>query len=275
MKKDILKEFVDENRDQFDDQWPGAEILDKLHSRLGFHPTVTPAKPAKLIRIRYWWVAAAVIIATTGIGILLQQSQAPEPAIAHTTNPQTPTFPAPADKAISMSDSPTARVAGTTQKKQQSFTAQGVRTASAFQPANNGTAPNTPPTPAADNWQAGLQNESSSVRLAAVLASGKSKTLTDDDLKSLYFTLNNDNNSNVRLAALEVLQKREQARNLILAAVDKQDDPVVQMELLSSLSPAQAVKVEQQLLDITQNPLTIDAVRNEAYAVLLRSNTHF
>ena len=276
MKEDILKKFVDANRDQFDDQSPDAGILGKLQAQLGLQQAVDAPKPAKVIGLRYWWVAAATITAIIGVGVLLQQApKADQPIATNTRDIKAiaPAIPTPAD---SMSSSSYKDKAIAQTGPQATVAApQANRIREAQQVNTPVAAVTTTPDLSTNNWQAGLQNESSSVRLAAVLTSGKSKTLSDDDMKSLYFMMNNDENSNVRLAALEVLKKREQAGNLILASVDKQDDPVVQMELLASLSPTQAAKVEQQLLDITQNPLTIDAVRNEAYAVLLRSNTNF
>lgn len=275
MKEDILKKFVDANRDQFDDQSPDAGILGKLQAQLGLQQAVDAPKPAKVIGLRYWWVAAATITAIIGVGVLLQQAPKADPPIANTRDIKAiaPAIPTSAD---SMSSSSYKDKAIAQTGPQATVVApQANRIREAQQVNTPVAAVTTTPDLSTNNWQAGLQNESSSVRLAAVLTSGKSKTLSDDDMKSLYFMMNNDENSNVRLAALEVLKKREQAGNLILASVDKQDDPVVQMELLASLSPTQAAKVEQQLLDITQNPLTIDAVRNEAYAVLLRSNTNF
>lgn len=273
MEKDILKNFVDKNRDHFDDQLPDANILGKLQSQLGLQPAVDVPPKAKVVSFRYWWAAAAAVTIIIGISFFLQQPKAPEKTIASTTDAETPPPGTAAVVATPMIDSSTVAVLPEPTKPQQKLTALRQRTTIGPQRVNTNIASlNTAAQPVTSNWKACLQNESSSVRLAAVLASAKSNTLSDEDLKSLYFTLNNDENSNVRLAALEVLKKREQAGHLILASVDKQDDPLVQMELLASLSPAQAVKVEQQLLEITQNPLTIDAVRNEAYAVLLRSD---
>lgn len=268
MKGDILKKFVDENRDQFDDQSPDADILGKLQSRLGLQPPVAAPKQAKRIRLGYWWAAAAVIVIVISIGMLLQQGQRDNRSIADIKGNKT-VAPAIPSEPMDRSSSTAVAIAPA-----EAVTIPQVNQVTTRPPANSSSAASINQ-PAQDHWQKDLKDESSSVRLSAVLASGKSKSLSDDDMKSLYFTMNNDENSNVRLAALEVLKKREKAVNLILASVDQQDDPVVQMELLASLSPAQAVKVEQQLLEITQNPLTIDAVRNEAYAVLLRSNTNF
>ncbi|MCH5686237.1 hypothetical protein LWM68_19435 [Niabella sp. W65] len=59
-------------------------------------------------------------------------------------------------------------------------------------------------------------------------------------MQTLSYAMNNDPNSNVRLAVLELLQKQEsrmEVEHLLLESVAQQDDPVVQIELLASLSP--------------------------------------
>ena len=60
MKKDNLREFVSANRDSFDDQQPGADILAKLNARLKLEHAAAP-KP-KIIKFQYWWAAAMLII---------------------------------------------------------------------------------------------------------------------------------------------------------------------------------------------------------------------
>ncbi|MCH5718589.1 hypothetical protein [Niabella hibiscisoli] len=252
------------------------DILGQLQARLGIQPAAAEPKPAKLVKFRYWWAAAAVIAVITGISVLLQQVPGPKQTIANKTDTQM-VAPAPLNNKENPAGglSPVHGTIAQTEPKQIVKAPQVIRITESKQAQSATATVTTKLAPVTDNWRAGLQNESSSVRLAAVLASDKTTTLSDNDLKTLYSTMNHDENSNVRLAALEVLKKRDKATNLILQSVEKQDDPLVQIELLASLSPAQAIKVEQQLLDITQNPLTIDAVRNEAYAVLLRSNTNF
>ncbi len=275
MKGDILKKFVDENRDEFDDQLPDPDILAQLQARLGIQPIAAAPKPAKLVKLGYWWAAAAVIAVIIGTTMVLQQNTTTAPTLANTKDNEAPSRATPAKNEY-LKHSPSIKTAMAAAEPTQAIVKQPIRqalTQTHFKAHRKSETKSIPHE--ADDWQADLENESSSIRLAAVLASGKNKNLSDNELKTLYNILNNDENSNVRLAALEVLKKRERAGKLILSSVNQQDDPVIQMELLASLSPTQALKVAPQLLGITQNPLTIDAVRNEAYAVLLKTNTNF
>lgn len=129
------------------------------------------------------------------------------------------------------------------------------------------------------NWKGDLtDSQSSSVRLAAILTADKADNLNSSDLQLLAHVMNTDENSNVRLAALEVLDKRdarEDSKKLILDSVEKQNDPIVQMQLFTKLSPDEASTVKNELIAIAQNPRNIEAVRDQAYAALLRSKIIF
>ncbi|WP_300603808.1 HEAT repeat domain-containing protein [Niabella sp.] len=280
MKKDILKEFVSENRDDFDDQEPGSDVLRKIQAQLGLEPSVA-APRKKVVRLQYWWAAAAIIVVIIGIAVLFQPHKIIETPIAATTPPASEAPAIPLDKKDSIA-SGSSMVAGVAHPEQKKAVIKKRRKMATEKNINAGMDAQTE-IAASDNtandWRSALQNESSSTRLAAILASGKGNVvLSNNDLQTLSNTMNNDENSNVRLAALEVLKKQENqavVKDLLLQSVARQDDPVVQMELLASLSSDQATKVKQKLLDITQNPITIDAVRNQAYAALLRSASNF
>lgn len=275
MKKDILKEFVSENRDDFDDQEPGLDILDKIQSRLGLEQP-----RAKAIKFRYWWAAAAIIVAIIGMALLFQQDKTMPPPIVKIAAPGSTTPPVHLDEkdSIATTQPVVAGIADPHQKRTIVKKKQKMREEKSV-PLSPGPQAAIASAARAHDWRKELQNESSSARLAAILASGKRNAeLSGNDLQTLFHTMNNDENSNVRLAALDVLKKhedREAVKDLILQSVAKQDDPVVQMELLASLSSGEAVQVKQQLLNITRDPLNIDAVRNEAYAALLRSESNF
>lgn len=279
MKKDILKEFVSENRDDFDDQEPGSDVLGKIRSRLGLEPPVA-APRATIIQFRYWWAAAAIIAIIAGMAVLFQPETAIEHPVANEPDPGSVASPTHLEKKDAIASVPS-EVAGIADPGQKSEVVKRRRkmVEKNITPRMDSGAEAAVSHTVTDDWRKVLQNESSSARLAAVLASGKNNTsLSDSDLQVLFNTMNNDENGNVRLAALDVLKKQDNqvaVKNLILQSVAKQDDPVVQMELLASLSSDEATKVKQQLLDITQNPINIDAVRNEAYAALLRSKSNF
>ncbi|MCF3110264.1 HEAT repeat domain-containing protein [Niabella sp. CC-SYL272] len=281
MKKDILKEFVSENRDDFDDQEPGSDVLGKIQARLGLEPSVVVPR-AKVLRFPYWWAAAAaIIVVIIGSVVFFPQHNTGELPIAKTAEPTSVKPGLPAGKKDSMGTVPLMATAAPVPERKKPVVRKPVRTgteknAGAYIGATIEMAASNTTT---DDWQKALQSESSSTRLAAVLACGKSSAaLSGSDLERLTYTMNNDENSNVRLAALEVLKKQGNptaVEPLILQSVARQDDPVVQMELLASLSSDEATKIKQQLLAITQNPTNIDAVRNQAYAALLRSESNF
>ncbi|MCD2424783.1 HEAT repeat domain-containing protein [Niabella pedocola] len=278
MKKDILKEFVSENRHDFDDQEPGSDVLSKIQSRLGMEPPVA-APRAKTVRLQYWWAAAAILVIIAGIMVLSQPEKIAAPPVAIKTEPGPVTSPVHSEKKDSITSVPPmiADIPDTRQKNAVVKRPRRMVEEKVNAPVGSGEETVASHT-AANDWKKELQSESSSARLAAVLASGKSNTLSGSDLQLLSNTMNNDENSNVRLAALDILKKQdnqEAVKELILQSVAKQDDPVVQMELLASLSSDQASNIKKQLLEITQNPINIDAVRNEAYAALLRSESNF
>lgn len=278
MRKDILKEFVSENRNAFDDQEPGLDIFNKIQSKLGLQQPVAAPK-TKVIGYQYWWAAAAIILVIIGIAVLSQQNKTMEKSIAKKikSNSIIPTNVIDKkDPAVAIQPT-TTDIAKAEQKipiiKEQNNIVEKKQVVSIGSNSDI-LAGNT----IINDWRKELQSASSSTRLAAVLSSGKESDLSNDDLQALASTMDNDESSNVRLAALEILKKQENqeaAKHLILQSVARQDDPVVQMELLASLSPDEATKVKQDLLAITQNSTNIDAVRNQAYAALLSSKSDF
>lgn len=276
MQKDRLKDFVTENRQAFDDQEPGPDVLQKIHARLGVEPVVEKAT-AKTIAFRYWWAAAAVVVLLAGAALFLTPPRQEEQLIAREAITESPAAKTGADTENDVQ----ASVATTNNHipapvPKQSSIPERVHHKSAMEAP---VAPQSVAHKTATNWRASLEQENFSDRLAAVLASGKENTvLSNSDLKALAHTMNYDENSNVRLAALEVLMKQEprkEVQKLILESVGRQDDPVVQLDLLASLSPDEATTVKQQLFDIAQNPTNIEAVRSQAYAALLRSTSQF
>jgi len=276
MKKDILKDFVARNRDDFDDQEPDLDVLTKIQSRLGFNPQPVISPRSKVIKLRYWWAVAALFVVVIGITMLFRQNTETTRSVAHTQ--QQPVIPA-IDAHKEDSIAPAVAGLGDRGLKRAVVRKLKQRQQDKSIHANTATKETVASGVTINDLNSVLQNESSSVRLEAILALGKRNTLLSyKELQTLSYAMNNDPNSNVRLAVLELLQKQEsrmEVEHLLLESVAQQDDPVVQIELLASLSPDEAVKVKQQLLDITRDPASIDAVRSQAYAVLLRSDTSF
>lgn len=276
MKKDFLKEFVTDNRDSFDEFEPSVDMLSKIQSQLGLDEKKELPK-AKVVSFKYWWAAAAVLVLLVGLTLLMKHQdsninqfvETKKPSIENVLMQKDSVHIAPnVEKIVSVEK--VQKHKPRTEKKQvpSKNVDNFIIDTSTISLANNNI-----------DWKKDLDpSNSSSVRLAAVLTSGKQNDLSFSDMELLANTMNNDESSNVRLAALDVLGKQSdqsEVKTMILQSVAKQDDPIVQMELLSLLSPEEASSVKKQLLDITQNPMSIEAVRNQAYAALLRSKTNF
>jgi hypothetical protein len=118
-------------------------------------------------------------------------------------------------------------------------------------------------------------SSSSSTRLAAILEIKKTGTMSNYVIDRLTSTLNNDNNSNVRLAALGILSnysKDQYVSSLLVSSLNTQKDPMVQLELLNLLGTMEHVKIEDKLYALTADPNTFGAVKEEAYNILLNQN---
>lgn len=276
MKKDFLKEFVSDNKDSFDEFEPSVDMLSKIQSQLGLDEKKDLPK-SKVVSFKYWWAAAAVLVLLVGLTLLMKQKDSNINQLVETKKPSK-------DNVLMQKDS--VHVAPSVEKivsieKVQKRKPRTAQKSVSSKNVQEFTIDTSTVTLASNNmdWKKDLDpTNSSSVRLTAVLTSGKQNNLSFSDMELLANTMNNDESSNVRLAALDVLGKQSnqsEVKPLILQSVAKQDDPIVQMELLSLLSPEEASSVKKQLLAITQNPMSIEAVRNQAYAALLRSKTNF
>lgn len=116
---------------------------------------------------------------------------------------------------------------------------------------------------------------SASSRLLAILEIERAKHLDEPLLERLAYTLNNDQNTNVRLAALNLMQKYSQESQVVFVLVnslDKQDDPMVQLGLISFLGKMKNINIENKLELLASSPNTFAAVRDEAYSILLKQN---
>ena len=99
-----------------------------------------------------------------------------------------------------------------------------------------------------------LDQPSANKRLQAVSEVNKLNSVTEKILKALFSTLNNDENVNVRLSALEALKKYTNiplVRNGLISSIAIQKSPMVQMELadlMVVLQEKKAVKSFKKLI---------------------------
>lgn len=100
-----------------------------------------------------------------------------------------------------------------------------------------------------------LDQPSANKRLQAVNEVNKLDKVTDKVIKALFSTLNNDENVNVRLSAIEALKNYTdipQVREGLVASIINQKSPIVQIELadlMALLQEKKAVKSFQKLME--------------------------
>lgn len=112
-------------------------------------------------------------------------------------------------------------------------------------------------------------------RLDAIIKVGSLASLTNKLKSELCKTFNEDGNDNVRLAALEVLSKYANDKYIqeqLTAGLSKQKDPVVQLELVKIMGDNGTPETTDKLIAMANNPLTVNAVKEQVYYTLLTNN---
>lgn len=115
--------------------------------------------------------------------------------------------------------------------------------------------------------------QSASQRMVGVSVAYELETADDQIVQVLVKTLNEDTNSNVRLAALEALGKfsnEEVVRQSLIKSLTTQKDPVVQIALIQLLVKMKEKGVLNQLEKITKDASTMKAVKDEAHKGILK-----
>jgi hypothetical protein len=110
-----------------------------------------------------------------------------------------------------------------------------------------------------------LEKESPTERLKAVSLTSEMAGASSKVTSALIQTLNNDENVNVRLAALEALipyVKDSEVREAIIRSIGMQESPLVQVALAELMAKIQAKSSVEELQKIIQSEKTPDEVKN-------------
>lgn len=116
-------------------------------------------------------------------------------------------------------------------------------------------------------------NQSASQRLRGVNVALSIKNADKEVVDALLKTMNEDPNTNVRLAALEALSNYHHepaVRKALIAALGTQKDPVVQIALIQLMVRIRESSVINTLKRITTDSSAIQAVKDEAYSGILK-----
>ena len=261
---DPIKDFVEQHREDFDDLEAPKFDLAGFKAKMAQMPV--SEKPAVLMMNPARWMAAAVALLVCAAGFWVfnstEQAKSPEQQlVVQKRNKVQQIVEKPLVKAVM------GNTAASRQVKQQKAPVINKQESKK----------SVTPAPLIDPILDEQLNDStsSSTRLAAVLAIKRNDLISYELLDRLAITLQQDGNSNVRMAALSILEKYQQdahVSNLLVKALHQQNDPMVQLSLVNLLGKMDNVKIDERLYALVNDPSTIDAVKDEAYHILLKEN---
>lgn len=258
---DPIKKFVQQHRQAFDHLEPPIDGLERLQGRLRPVPNIRKGFFQRYPSAK-WLVAASLLIGAL-FAFLLSDLQRPSPA-----DSQPQVVHQPAKESVPAIASRTTDTTGKTVHSEQS------RKAVSDVPRQ--LTGNRQPEVKQKTLATRLADSSSaSTRLAAILDIEQSGLMDDRTLTLLTQTMNHDGNTNVRLAALDVLGSHLDNPAVIgvfKQSLTQQDDPLVQLGLIKIAGRMDNLDIEKALFALAENPNTFIAVRDEAYAALLKSN---
>ena len=119
-----------------------------------------------------------------------------------------------------------------------------------------------------------MNNEqSASQRITGVSVAYQLEKADDEIVHVLVKTMNEDPNTNVRMAALEALSKFHtdpNVRKALIQSLSTQKDPVVQIALIQLMVMMKEKGVVKDLEQMTKDKSTMKAVKDEAYSGILK-----
>lgn len=119
-----------------------------------------------------------------------------------------------------------------------------------------------------------MQNTlSASTRITAVHNTEEMEQVDDEIVHVLSQTLNEDPNSNVRMAALNALSKfynQAAVKAILIESMKYQKDPVVQIALIQLLVQMKEKAIIDDLQKLIDTPGTMKAVKDEAYSGIFK-----
>jgi len=111
-------------------------------------------------------------------------------------------------------------------------------------------------------------SQSASQRMQGVNVAYSITNADDEIIKVLAEAMNNDPNTNVRLAAMEALTRfidQEKVRKIMISSLSHQHDPVIQIPLIQLLVKIKEQGVIQDLKNIINDEKTLPVVKDEAH----------
>jgi hypothetical protein len=116
-------------------------------------------------------------------------------------------------------------------------------------------------------------DDSPSQRILGVMVANEITKADNEIVDALVKTMNEDPNSNVRMAAIEALKKFHQepeVRQALIRSLSTQTDPVVQIALIQLMVEMKEKQAVKPLRKIIEDESVLDVVRDEAHAGIFK-----
>jgi len=264
---DPIKDFVKQHREEFDHLEAPVFKFDQLKPRFQQVPEV---KERKLLILNgsKWLVAASILITLSCAWFIFYNKEHKNPAVQLAGHNSKPMPPKTIDAGRANAEVKPPLVDQGAQKAAPVQQANAYKAQIKQKAVQNSVA-------TADRYANLKDSTSASTRLLAILDIEKEGRLESQEIDMLALTLNHDGNTNVRLAALGLLQKHsnnEHVSSLLVSSLNDQDDPMVQLGLVGILGKMNNIEIDNKLALLATSPETFAAVRDEAYSILLSQN---
>lgn len=275
--KDSLKKYINDHRDEFDNLEVPDEMFDNIMSKLD-NSTPSVGKTRSIFPLKTWAIAASVaVILSLGIFNLWQEKEIDKTVFA-TKQTQKKEDEVLTNTSIVKEESETSII----ENKIQKNTAKVLANNSSDSPKQSIVNQNSILNYNIENDKVNaielMNNQfSASSRLQGIALV---KNFSDYDAKIIDLLSEkaiSDENTNVRLSAVSALEIQRQnpaVMDRIQQIFIQQNDPMVQKELISFLAekPTSELspEVNTKLLALAKDPTTVDFVKDEAYAVIMK-----
>ncbi|MBK1442204.1 hypothetical protein JHJ32_19565 [Parapedobacter sp. ISTM3] len=268
---DPIKKFIQEHREAFDNLEPSADVLERLKAQLRPTPVVKKSFFKRYQRTN-WLAAASLLVGMICIYLLTErQGQGETPPDNSLAAAKQPIPAATAEPIVVL---PTAADSLATRTKSHPAANEGSALPKKRENLHVADMKRTKPAPVSLAVRL-ADSSSASIRLAAILEIEQSGKMDDKIRTMLSTTMNKDANTNVRLAALDVLSRYLQDADVaavFASSLATQDDPLVQLGIVKVAAQIDHVGIEEALFALARSPYTFAAVKDEVYAVLLNQN---
>jgi HEAT repeats len=247
-----LESYIRSNLDELDRKKPDDAVLSRVLDEMKSKKNKRPAGIVLSFRF-VKWAAACLLVTACGIALwhFMRQQPAPHVDITHIPEKKQPLAPLNTDpEECATVDALDKRI-----PIHEKAVVRKVKKKKAV-------------------LLAGLNNmQSAASRISAIASTSKMKNNGNDVVDVLVQTLNNDPNANVRLAALDGLTRfhsKTYVRRELVASLNKQQDPLVMINLIDLLTWMRELSILSDLERIVNDENTSKVVKDIAWSGILR-----